>query len=201
VIFVLSLGLWALLTFPRDVTFSRDFDREVAVLEERAAAAPDDAREPLAAQIAELRAEQHAERSRQTYLGRMGRAIEPVLRPLGFDWKVGVGILGSFAAREVFVSTLGVIHAAGDEADEDDPGLRAKLRAERWPDGRPVHTPLSGISLCVFYVLAMQCMSTLAILKRESGGWKWPAGIFVTLTVVAYVASLVVYQGGLALGF
>ena len=203
-IFVLSLVLWGLLTFPRAEVLSRDYDADAAPHEAALAAAVERgaAEEvgPLEEAVAAVRNAEQAERRERSYLGRMGKAIEPAIEPLGFDWKIGVGIIGSFAAREVFVGTLGVIYAAGEDADEEDVGLREKLRRETWPSGRPVYTPLSGISLCVFYVLAMQCMSTLAVLKRESGGWKWPAGIFVALTILAYTASLAVYQGGLALG-
>jgi ferrous iron transport protein B len=164
------------------------------------AATPDE-HEAARLRVAELRNEETAERRERSYLGRMGKAIEPALKPLGFDWKVGVGILGSFAAREVFVATLGVIYAAGEDVEAEDTALHDRLRAERWPDGRPVYTALSGVSLCVFYILAMQCMSTLAILRRETGGWRWPAGILVAMTLLAYLGSLAVYQAGLALGF
>ncbi|MCE9638295.1 MAG: ferrous iron transport protein B [Planctomycetes bacterium] len=205
-IFVLSLGLWTLLTFPRDVTLSRDFAAEAKPLESAVAAAvernaPAEEIDRLTHELAALGNLESAERREQSYLGRLGKGIEPALKPLGFDWKIGVGILGSFAAREVFVSTLGVIYAAGEDVDEESADLQDRLRGERWPDGRAVYSPLAGISLCVFYILAMQCMSTLAVLKRETGGWKWPAGIFGAMTVLAYVASLVVYQTGLLLGF
>ena len=94
------------------------------------------------------------------------RRHEPVIAPLGFDWKIGVGLLGAFAAREVFVSTMGVVYGIGAEATEESPTLREKLRAERRRDGRPVYTPLVGLSLMVFFALACQCMSTLATVRR-----------------------------------
>jgi ferrous iron transport protein B len=205
-IFVLSLVLWGLLTFPRDVKLSRDYDAEAAPFEAAVAAAVErgageEEIDGLKGAVAALRDAEQGERREQSYLGRMGKAIEPGLEPLGFDWKIGVGILGSFAAREVFVATLGVIYSAGEEVDEKDQGFLDILRDEKWPDGRKVYTPLAGVSLSVFYILAMQCMSTLAVLKRETGGWKWPLGIFTGMTVLAYVASLAVYQAGLALGF
>jgi ferrous iron transport protein B len=134
-------------------------------------------------------------------MGRAGKLIEPALKPLGFDWKIGVGILGSFAARETFVPTLGVIYAVGDEAGAEDKGLLDSIRADTWPDGRPVFTPLVGISLLVFYVLALQCVSTLATLKRETNSWRWPIGLFAGLLVVAYAASLLTYQVGTAFGW
>lgn len=137
----------------------------------------------------------------QSYIGRAGKAIEPAIEPLGFDWKIGVGILNSFAAREVFVPALGVVYGVGEDADEEDATLRERMRADTWPDGRPVLTPLVGISILVFYVLALQCMSTLATLRRETGTWRWPIGLFVGYTALAWLASFVVYAGGRALGF
>ncbi len=136
-----------------------------------------------------------------SYGGRMAQTLEPTLEPIGQDWRVGVGIIGSFAAREVLVSTLGLVY--GLEADEDDPAeLREALRNQRNPDtGRPQHTPLSGLALMVFFVYACQCMSTLAVVRRETGGWRWPTFMFFSMTTIAYVMALLVYQGGRALGF
>lgn len=203
IIFALTLGLWALMAFPRDVPLSRDYAAEVASLEERipAAATPGET-DAIYERIAALEREEVAERQAGTYLGRMGKAIEPAIEPLGFDWKMGMGILASFAAREVFVPTLGVIYAVGDEADEESETLREHMRSDRWPGtGRPVYTPLAAVSLLVFYVLALQCMSTLAVLRRETGSWKGPLLLFAGLSALAYLASLVVYQAGSALGF
>jgi ferrous iron transport protein B len=137
----------------------------------------------------------------ESYGGRLARSIEPALEPIGQDWRVGVGIIGSFAAREVLVSTLGLVY--GMEADEDDPvELRAAIRNDRDPQtGRPKHTKLSGLALMVFFVYACMCMSTLAVVRRETRSWKWPIFMFVSMTTIAYVAALVVYQGGRLLGF
>lgn len=132
--------------------------------------------------------------------GRIGRAIEPAIEPLGYDWKIGVGLLASFAAREVFVSTMALVY---DVEDEEDPEpLRQKLRAVKDPDtGETVYTPLVGLSLMIFFLYAPQCMSTLAVLRRETGGWKWPAFALGYMTVLAWVAALAVYQIGSWLGF
>jgi ferrous iron transport protein B len=135
-----------------------------------------------------------------SYGGRLGHAIEPVIAPLGFDWKIGIGLIGSFAAREVFVSTMGLIYGI-DHADDDDSSLRDQLRAERQADGRPTYTPLVGLSLMVFFALACQCMSTLAVTRRETRTWRWPAFMLVYMNALAWVASFVVYQGGRWLGF
>jgi ferrous iron transport protein B len=131
-----------------------------------------------------------------SYGGRMGKALEPAIAPLGFDWKIGVGIVGAFAAREVFVSTMGVIYGIGEDTDEETPALRDRMRAEKHPDGRPVYSPLVGLSLMVFFALACQCMSTLAVVKRETGGWRWPVFLFAYMTVLAWFASFAVYQLG-----
>ena len=138
---------------------------------------------------------------RQSWLGRVGQVMEPVIEPLGFDWRIGVGLAGSFAAREVFISTMGIVYGLEEEADEESVPLREKMTAATWPDGRKVYTPLVGISLMVFYVLACQCMSTLAVARRETGGWRWPVFMFGYMTALAYLASLSVFQIGHALGW
>ncbi|MFZ5482410.1 MAG: ferrous iron transport protein B [Myxococcota bacterium] len=130
----------------------------------------------------------------QSYGGRLGRAVEPVIAPLGFDWKIGVGLVGAFAAREVFVSTMGVVYGMGADTDEASEPLRDRMRAAGY-------TPLTGLSLMVFFALSAQCMSTLAVVRRESRSWAWPAFLFAYMTGLAWVASLVVYQGGKVLGF
>ena len=140
-------------------------------------------------------------RLEQSYGGRMGKAIEPLIAPLGYDWKIGVGLVGSFAAREVFVSTMGVLYGIGEGADETNISLREHLQAERRPDGTPVWTPLTGISLMVFFALSAQCLSTLAVVRRESRTWRWPVLMFVYMTTIAWVASAAVMVVGGLLGF
>ena len=130
-----------------------------------------------------------------SFAGRLGRAIEPVFAPLGFDWKMSVGVLSSFAAREVIVSTLGVLYGLGaDAADESPQSLIESIRASRRPDGSPVFTTATCLSLLVFYVLAMQCLPTQAVTRRETGSWKWPLVQLGYMTVLAYTAALVTYQ-------
>ena len=124
-----------------------------------------------------------------------------MLRPLGFDWKIGIGIIASFAAREVFVSTLGIVYGLGGEEDEESTSLRDAMKQDKKPDGSPLYTPLSGLSLLVFFVLAMQCMSTLAAVKRETRSWRWPALQVGYMTVLAFAGSFTVYQVGKLLGF
>lgn len=128
-----------------------------------------------------------------SYLGRIGKAIEPVIAPLGYDWKIGIAILSSFAAREVFVGTLATIYSVED-ADEQSETVRNRMRMEMRPDGTPVFNFATGISLLLFYAFAMQCMSTLAIVKRETNSWKWPLIQLVSMGALAYIVSLLAYQ-------
>lgn len=139
--------------------------------------------------------------SEQSYAGRIGNAIEPVIEPLGFDDKIGVGLLASFAAREVFVSAMSIAYSVDEEEDESGEQLREKLRAAKRADGSPVFTPLTCLSLLVFFVFALQCMSTVAIVRRETNSWRWALFQLAYMTGFAYLASLLVYQGGRLLGF
>lgn len=136
-------------------------------------------------------------------MGRIGAVIEPVVEPLGFDGRTGTAILTSFAAREVFNSSLAVLFRAeeGNSEEETRDTLREKISAATWPDGRPLFTPLTLISLLVFYIYALQCLPTSAVVAREAGSWKWAAGQFAFMSSFAYLAALVVYQGGRLLGF
>jgi ferrous iron transport protein B len=136
-------------------------------------------------------------------MGRIGAVIEPVVKPLGFDGRTGTAILTSFAAREVFNSTLGVIFNVEEAEDETATRglLREKLSNATWPDGRPLFTTLSLISLLIFYIYALQCLPTSAVVAREAGSWKWAVGQFVFMSGFAYVASLAVFQIGRLFGF
>ncbi|MCS1408774.1 MAG: Fe(2+) transporter FeoB [Verrucomicrobia subdivision 3 bacterium] len=137
----------------------------------------------------------------ESLAGKIGRGIEPLIAPLGYDWKMGIGLLASFAAREVFVSTMSIVYSVEKSEDEETQPLRDRLLVEVKPDGQPRYTPLVCLSLMVFYVFAMQCMSTVAIVKRETNGWKWPLFQLGYMTVAAYVAALLVFQIGSALGY
>jgi ferrous iron transport protein B len=136
----------------------------------------------------------------QSFAGRAGHALEPAIKPLGFDWQIGIGLISSFAAREVFVSTMGVVFNA-ESSKENTAPLRDALKAAQWPDGRMLFTPLVCLTLMVFYVFAMQCMSTIAVVRRETNGWKWPAFQTLYMTGTAWILSFIVYHAGTALGF
>jgi ferrous iron transport protein B len=200
VILAVSIVLWTLAAFPRDVAYERDYAALQAGAEAKAAAAPGAERaRVLEVETARVDRLKQSERLSKSYAGRIGRLMEPAIRPLGFDWKMGIGIVAAFAAREVFVSTLGVVYASGSD---DDATLREAIRADVDPvTGKPVFRPLVGISLLVFFVLAMQCFSTLAVVRRETGSWKWPLLMLGWMTGLAWVASFAVFQIGTALGF
>jgi ferrous iron transport protein B len=180
VILACSIALWALLYFPRQLPAGSP---DYPALIEKAPAAQKDV----------LAAQEQAAHLENSFGGRLGHAIEPAIAPLGFDWKIGVGLVGAFAAREVFISTMGIVYAVGGDADEQSVPLRSHLQKH--------YSALTGLSLMIFFALAMQCMSTLAVVRRESRSWRWPAFLFGYMTVLAYLVSLVVYQGGRLLGF
>ncbi len=176
VILAMTVVLWALLSFPK----------------------PPEA----PAQVDAVAVAQGVEESPIAYSigGRVGKAMEPALGPMGQDFRMGIAILGSFAAREVFVSTLGLVYGIEADDDENVP-LRDALRDAKQPDGRPRYSSLSALALMVFFVYACQCMSTLAVVRRETRSWRWPLLMFVSMTVMAYVAAVLVFQVGLLLGY
>ena len=126
-----------------------------------------------------------------SYLGYVGKGIEPIIRPLGYDWKIGIAIVSSFAAREVFVGTLATIYNVGDSSEVT---IKNRMSAETYSDGTPVFNLASGLSLMVFYAFAMQCMSTLAVVRKETNSWRWPAVQLVVMTLIAYLGALVTFQ-------
>jgi len=128
-----------------------------------------------------------------SFMGILGKGIEPVIRPLGYDWKMGISLLTSFAAREVFVGSLATIYSVHQQ-DEDPKPLIDRMKKERYADGKPVYTLASGVSLLVFYVFAMQCMATLAVVKRETKSWKWPLIQLGYMGILAYLGAFIAYQ-------
>lgn len=194
VILAITILLWGLFTFPRADDLKQE--REAAI----AALAPNLAPAALAEQTLLIDGRFRSQQTEQSYAGRLGHAIEPIIAPLGYDWKIGVGLIASFAAREVLVSTLGLVYGLGDATDEQSIPLRAAIRADRRASGEPVYTARTGLSLLVFFALAMQCMSTLAVVRRETRSWVWPLFQLAYMTALAYVAALLVYQVGGLLG-
>ncbi|MEZ5424289.1 MAG: ferrous iron transport protein B [Pyrinomonadaceae bacterium] len=190
VILAISILLWALMYFPRDLSPAPAADAsttQAAVVETGSEPAEDVVKE--------------SEQLKHSFAGMLGHTIEPVIRPLGFDWKIGVALIASFAAREVLVSTLSIIYNVGKDADAESTTLVSAIRDAKGDDGKPIWTPLTALTLMVFFVLAMQCMSTLAVVRRETNSWIWPIFMFSYMTVIAYTAAFLTYQGGRMLGF
>jgi len=188
VILLFSVALWALANYPRS-EMSAEAQALIGQAGQLRASGSSAEADSL---VAQARSIEQQQRLSHSAAGRLGRAIEPVLRPLGFDWQIGVGIVSSFAAREVIVSTLAIVYGVGDE--DGATSLQATLGAARRPDGTRVFTLATCLSLLTFYVLAMQCIPTQVIARRETGGWRWPLFQFGYMTALAYAASLTVYQ-------
>ena len=182
VIMIISLLLWALSSFGP----SKKMREVEKVYSEKIALHPERERQLLQ--------EKKTAELENSYAGILGKTIEPVIKPLGYDWKIGIALITSFAAREVFVGTMATLYSVGDDDDGEGLMLREKMRQAKKPDGTPVYTLGAALSLLIFYVFAMQCMSTLAIVKRETGTWKWPLIQLVYMTGLAYVLSLITYQ-------
>ena len=201
VILTISILLWALMTFPRTPEKPVPDAVEGAAVQAMRETGAESRGEP-APETAETAADasREARRVQQTYGGRLGRVIEPLIEPLGFDWKMGIGLIASFAARETIVSTLSIVYNVGKEADAESPSLIEAVRNAKRPDGTPAWTPLVAVSMMVFFVLACQCMSTVAVVRRETNSWRWPLFMVAYMLVIAYAASFVTYQGGKLLG-
>ncbi|HUJ72120.1 MAG TPA: ferrous iron transport protein B [Verrucomicrobiae bacterium] len=193
VILLISIALWALATYPKSAP-----PPEAIALQEQAAKLTGPSADELQEQASWLISHSALANSAA---GRLGHWIEPAIRPLGFDWQIGIGIISSFAAREVVVSTLAVVYGVGEDAAEKNPeSLYDSLRRAQRSNGTKVFTTATCASLLVFYVLAMQCLATQAITRRETNSFKWPVFQLGYMTVLAYLASVIVYQGLRALG-
>lgn len=186
VILAISIILWALTAFPRNLNITNE-SSEVQTQSR--------------SEIAQDTIDDSGAKLRNSYAGRLGHVIEPVIRPLGFDWKIGVALIASFAAREVLVSTLSIIYNVGKDSDEESPSLMQAVRDAKKDDGTPAWTPLTALTVMVFFVLAMQCMSTVAVVRRETNSWSWALFMIFYMTGLAYFASFLTYQAGKLLGF
>src|SRR5258706_9588379 len=191
VILAINILLWFLATYPRTAPPASSIAHPVSSI-----SAP-------AAQLAALDNEAAGLKLRQSFAGHLGRLIEPVIAPLGFDWKIGIGIVASFAAREVFVITMSTVYNVGtaEKTDESRQTIAQTLRDQTRPSGVKLYTPLLAVTLMVFYVFALQCVSTVAIVRRETNSWKWPAFQWLYMGVLAWGLAFVTYQGGRMLGW
>ncbi len=200
VILAISIILWALTTFPRVTTDALTPNSQAS------AETPGDSNSEEAAKNVEdaeneAKAEQAGEQLRNSYAGKIGHFIEPAIKPLGFNWKIGIALISSFAAREVLVSTLSIIYNGDKDADEKSQTLIQSIKDAKNEDGTPTWTPLTALTLMVFFVLAIQCMSTVAVVRRETNSWGWTLFMVVYMTGLAYVGAFLTYQGGRLLGF
>ncbi len=189
-----SIILWFLASYPTNTAISDQYESARSQLLQ-AAGNPSEPDEDLAAQLAALSQTAASDQVRQSYAGSMGRLIEPLIQPLGFDWQIGVGIIGSFAAREIFVSTMATIYNASEsETDGPTPALPDVLRQQKHPDGSPIFTLRTALALMVFYVYALQCVSTIAIVRRETNSWKWPVFQWAYMAALAWIAAFATYH-------
>jgi ferrous iron transport protein B len=196
VILGINILLWFLATYPHNKQITRDFAARRAAIAEAA--------QPSAAdQIAALDNEEAGAKLRQSFAGYLGRAIEPIIAPLGFDWKMGIGIISSFAAREVFVSTMSTVYNVGkaEKTESSMNSLARTLQSQKRSNGSPVYTPLIAVTLMVFYVFALQCVSTVAIVRRETNSWKWPFFQWVYMGALAWTFAFLTYRIGQLLGW
>lgn len=199
IILAMAIVVWALMYFPRSQSIADFYQTRRSMAEKMLSG------DELTAQLDELAIEEQGEYTRNSYFGRMGRVIEPAVKPLGWDWKIGMSVIASFPAREVIIATLGTVYNLGDEvdieADEDKTRLQNAFQAATWPDGRKVFSLAVALSIMVFFALCSQCMATLAVIKQETGAWKWAVVTFVYMTVLAYAGAFVTYQAAVAAGW
>lgn len=188
IIFTVAVVIWALVYFPRPSELLQQYEAE------RTEAAALLSGAELDARLVAIDNSEAAALLEQSYLGRAGRAVQPIFAPLGWDWKVTSAVIASFPAREVVVAVLGTIYAVGDDVEETDKRLLNRLRNARHADGNPVFTLGMAIGLMIFYAFCLQCMATVAIMRRETNGWKWPISAWVYMTSVGYLGALLAYQ-------
>ena len=202
VILGINILLWFLASYPRSATAERDLalKRAAALAGARTAGLPA-TNAAFQKHLESLDREAAGARLRDSFAGRLGHLIEPAIKPLGFDWQMGIGIVASFAAREVFVSTMSTVYnVGGAEGTDDMDGLVATLRSQRRPDGTAVYTTLTGLTLMVFYVFALQCVSTIAVVRRETNSWKWALFQWAYMGALAWLMAFATRHMGMWFG-
>ncbi len=204
VILGISILLWFLASYPKNRAEHQQFEKQRAALQ---ASAPSPESSPQAAaahaeRMASLDRMEAGADLRNSFAGRLGLLVEPILKPLGFDWKIGIGIISSFAAREVFVSTMSLVYNVGqlDDSADSTRTLAETLRRQRSSDGTLTYTTLAAITLMVFYVFALQCVSTIVVVRKETNSWKWPLFQWLYMGSLAWIMAFITYQGGRLLG-
>jgi ferrous iron transport protein B len=189
-IFATSVLVWLAGSYPGDHTAHYRLQAQVESLEAQGEAANPSEMELVSQELNQVQSNLLS----GSALGRLGRLIEPVVKPLGWNWKIGVGVIASFPAREVIIATLGTIYSLGADVDEENAGLRNTLTMETWPDGTPVFSIPVALSIMVFFALCAQCVSTLMVIRRETNSWKWPVVSFACMTALAWLGAFVTYQ-------
>ena len=196
IIFAVAVIVWALAYFPHADSITQRFEAERGQIEQSGLQG-----EELASAIQDADNAESSAHLRNSYFGRMGIAIEPAVRPLGWDWRIGMAAIASFPAREVIIATLGTIFSLGGDVDEESESLKEVLHTAERADGQPLFNIPVALSIMIFFALCCQCAATLAIIKRETNSYAWPAFTFAYMTTIAYVASLLVYQITMRLGW
>lgn len=189
VIFFVSVLVWALAYFPRSELLIADFEQQKILIAQGSQLEAEQAQAVLV-----LENELAAAQMEQSLLGRMGKTVEPVFKPLGWDWKLSAAVIASFPAREVVIAVLGTTYAVGGDLDAEDETLRNRVRNAAWPDGRKVFTPAVALGLMVFYALCLQCAATVAIIRRETNSWRWPVFAWVYMTSLGYLGAFLCAQ-------
>ncbi|SMO44390.1 ferrous iron transport protein B [Saccharicrinis carchari] len=206
IIMVASIIIWFLQSFPKNIEYTQNYDNNIHALqtqqEQLKSATNEEAdqaglKDDLQRQIDALKASKYTEQQKASYIGRLGHFIEPAIRPLGFDWKMGISILSGVAAKEVVVSTMAVIyHRPGNTVEEDENGLIGNLQTSTDSQGKPSFTPLVALSFLIFVLVYFPCIGVIATIRRESGSWKWAVFTIFYTTGLAWLLSFIVYQTG-----
>jgi len=192
IILVASIVIWFLQYFPQDAKQNEQYSLQIAAIDRQYDASPEKAAEKDSL-ISSIRQQQLSEHQKKSYIGQIGRFTEPVVKPLGFDWKIMASLLSGMAAKEIVVSTLGILYIGNDS---NESALKQRLVAETRDDGSPAFTPLIAISFLLFVLIYFPCIATVAAIKNESGSWKWAAFVVVYTTALAWLVSFIVYQTG-----
>jgi ferrous iron transport protein B len=194
-IFAVTIVVWALAYFPRAESITETYNAQRAEAEASGLEA-----EALEARLTEINDLESGDYLRDSYLGRVGHFVEPVFRPLGWDWRIATATIASFPAREIIVATLGTLFNLGADEDAESEGLLATLQGATWPDGRPLFNIAVALSIMVFFALCAQCAATLVTIKRETGQWRWPVLTFVYMTVLAYAGAFIAFHAATLAG-
>jgi len=188
IIFAVAVVVWALAYYPRSGVIAAE------LAQQQSNAMTSLSGEALDEALSRFSNEAAAAQLEQSWLGRAGKAIEPAFSPLGWDWKISAAVIAGFPAREVVIAVLGTVYAVGGEADEST--LAGRLKSAKWPDGRAVYTLPMVFGLLIFYACCLQCAATLAVIRRETNGWRWPIFAWVYMTSIGYLGALLVFQLG-----